>query len=187
MVQSRTQAIPHDSHQRRHHDPAKRPSSDLEGDTVAESMNDVAWAKETDLMVHLTMLTGFAWETREEPLHTFELVRKLMLDSYRYLAGHHRGALPRTTAAQGGFEEKLRSTGVRTFRHGRTDPEITGVAGRCRQNLQPDLRHFHLTALYYAPRQSRPQLGRYRLPPAQGLGGAGAFQGFRALKISCKV
>ena len=37
------------------------------------------WAKEAGLMVHLTMIVGFPWETRADALRTLALARKLML------------------------------------------------------------------------------------------------------------
>ncbi|MBU4198559.1 MAG: B12-binding domain-containing radical SAM protein [Kiritimatiellae bacterium] len=37
------------------------------------------WAKEAGLTVHLTMIVGFPWETREDALRTLGLARKLML------------------------------------------------------------------------------------------------------------
>jgi radical SAM superfamily enzyme YgiQ (UPF0313 family) len=40
------------------------------------------WAKEAGLTVHLTMIVGFPWETREDALRTFELARKLMVSGY---------------------------------------------------------------------------------------------------------
>lgn len=37
------------------------------------------WAKAAGLTVHLTMIVGFPWETREDALRTFSLARELML------------------------------------------------------------------------------------------------------------
>lgn len=37
------------------------------------------WAKQAGLTVHLTMIVGFPWETREDALRTLALARKLML------------------------------------------------------------------------------------------------------------
>ncbi|GAG26562.1 unnamed protein product, partial [marine sediment metagenome] len=35
-------------------------------------------AKKAGLIVHLTMIVGFPWETKEDALRTFDLVKKLM-------------------------------------------------------------------------------------------------------------
>lgn len=52
----------------------------LEKKTRVEQITEgCRWAKAAGLTVHLTMIVGFPWETREDALRTFSLARELML------------------------------------------------------------------------------------------------------------
>ena len=52
----------------------------LEKKTRVEQITEgCRWAKAAGLTVHLTMIVGFPWETREDALNTFNLARTLML------------------------------------------------------------------------------------------------------------
>ena len=48
------------------------------GIKVEDIFNGCRMAKKAGLTVHLTMIVGYPWETKEDALHTFELARRLM-------------------------------------------------------------------------------------------------------------
>lgn len=49
---------------------------------VEDIKQGCVWAKQAGLTVHLTMMVGFPWETREEALRTFNLAKYLMQKGY---------------------------------------------------------------------------------------------------------
>ena len=48
------------------------------GIKVEDIFNGCRMAKKAGLTVHLTMIVGYPWETKEDALHTFELAKRLM-------------------------------------------------------------------------------------------------------------
>lgn len=46
--------------------------------TIQDIKDGCMWAKKAGLTVHLTMIVGFPWETKEDALRTFELAKQLM-------------------------------------------------------------------------------------------------------------
>lgn len=52
------------------------------GTTVAQIIEGSKIAKEAGLTVHLTMMVGYPWETKQDMLNTLKLARYLMLNGY---------------------------------------------------------------------------------------------------------
>jgi radical SAM superfamily enzyme YgiQ (UPF0313 family) len=52
------------------------------GTTVAQIIEGSKIAKQAGLTVHLTMMVGYPWETKEDMLNTLKLARYLMLNGY---------------------------------------------------------------------------------------------------------